>query len=261
MSDAERGGRITPSVLAACIRGMGGDEDEVARWVGRLDRINGQKDDSAARSDQTAIATAPGAAVGEDTAVVAKALVASPSEQVAPGNSEHHSSVPGDEPGPTAEPAPAPPDDTSQHSDVANAATPHRSKNRRKAYIYIAAIALVAAPVAGITVAKLSNQEGASATSPSTTADSLSSSPATPATPDRSVNRLALRDVDGDGFADLTYRPLAGAATGPRDRIHAGITQSGPEPSSAADDRVKQLKAAMYGRAKPDLLRKLILLA
>jgi transposase len=46
------------------------------------------------------------------------------------------------------------------------------------------------------------------------------------------------------------------------DAVVAGLNleyNSGPVEGTV--NRIKQLKAAMYGRAKPDLLRKLILLA
>ena|GEM_PF-7077174 len=48
------------------------------------------------------------------------------------------------------------------------------------------------------------------------------------------------------------------------DAVVAGLTMgynSGAVEGTGTVNRIKQLKAAMYGRAKPDLLRKLILLA
>jgi len=46
------------------------------------------------------------------------------------------------------------------------------------------------------------------------------------------------------------------------DAVVAGLTlQHNSGPVEGTVNRIKELKASMYGRAKPDLLRKLILLA
>lgn len=82
-----------------------------------------------------------------------------------------------------------------------------------------------------------------------------------------------IKDLSGDretlagwmGAVDADLQMLRSFTAGPRrdlDAVVAGLTL---KYNSAAVEgtvnRIKQLKAAMYGRAKPDLLRKLILLA
>ena len=82
-----------------------------------------------------------------------------------------------------------------------------------------------------------------------------------------------IKDLYGDenmlttwiGAVDAVLPALRSFTAGlRRDRaaVVAGLTL--PYNSGAVEgtvNRIKQLKAAMYGRAKPDLLRKLILLA
>jgi transposase len=82
-----------------------------------------------------------------------------------------------------------------------------------------------------------------------------------------------IKDLSGDentltkwiGAVDADLPALRSFTTGLRrdlDAVVAGLTMR--HNSGAVEgtvNRIKQLKAAMYGRAKPDLLRKLILLA
>ena len=82
-----------------------------------------------------------------------------------------------------------------------------------------------------------------------------------------------IKDLSGDentltkwiGAVDADLPALRSFTTGLRrdpDAVAAGLTldyNSGAVEGTV--NRIKQLKAAMYGRAKPDLLRKLILLA
>ena len=82
-----------------------------------------------------------------------------------------------------------------------------------------------------------------------------------------------IKDLSGDqntltkwmGAVDADLPALRSFTSGLRrdlDAVVAGLTldyNSGAVEGTV--NRVKQLKAAMYGRAKPDLLRKLILLA
>jgi len=82
-----------------------------------------------------------------------------------------------------------------------------------------------------------------------------------------------IKDLSGDentltkwiGAVDADLPALRSFTTGLRrdpDAVVAGLTMgynSGAVEGTV--NRIKQLKAAMYGRAKPDLLRKLILLA
>ena len=82
-----------------------------------------------------------------------------------------------------------------------------------------------------------------------------------------------IKDLSGDentltkwiGAVDADLPALRSFTAGLRrdlDAVVAGLTlhyNSGAVEGTV--NRVKQLKAAMYGRAKPDLLRKLILLA
>ena len=81
-----------------------------------------------------------------------------------------------------------------------------------------------------------------------------------------------IKDLSGDrdslavsmGAVDADLPVLRSFTAGLRrdlDAVVAGLTlkyNSGPVEGTV--NRIKQLKAAMYGRAKPDLLRKLILL-
>jgi transposase len=76
---------------------------------------------------------------------------------------------------------------------------------------------------------------------------------------DLSGDRETLTKWMGAVDADLSF--TAGLRCD-LDAVVAGLTlkyNSGAVESTV--NRIKQLKAAMYGRAKPDLLRKLILLA
>ena len=82
-----------------------------------------------------------------------------------------------------------------------------------------------------------------------------------------------IKDLSGDentltkwiGAVDADLPALRSFTAGLRrdlDAVVAGLTldyNSGAVEGTV--NRIKQLKAAMYGRAKPDLLRKLILLA
>jgi transposase len=82
-----------------------------------------------------------------------------------------------------------------------------------------------------------------------------------------------IKDLSGDqntltkwiGAVDADLPPLRSFTAGLRrdlDAVVAGLTlkyNSGAVEGTV--NRIKQLKAVMYGRAKPDLLRKLILLA
>jgi len=91
--------------------------------------------------------------------------------------------------------------------------------------------------------------------------------------PTRRRVRPVIKDLSGDkntltkwiGAVDADLPALRSFTTGLRrdlDAVVAGLTMR--HNSGAVEgtvDRIKQLKAAMYGRAKPDLLRKLILLA
>jgi transposase len=82
-----------------------------------------------------------------------------------------------------------------------------------------------------------------------------------------------IKDLSGEenaltkwiGAVDADLPALRSFTTGLRRDLTAVVAGLTLEYSSGAVEgtvnRVKQLKAAMYGRAKPDLLRKLILLA
>ena len=80
---------------------------------------------------------------------------------------------------------------------------------------------------------------------------------------DLSGDRDTLAGWMGAVDADLpTLRSFTAGLRRDLDAVVAGLTleyNSGAVEGTV--NRIKQLKAAMYGRAKPDLLRKLILLA
>ena len=95
---------------------------------------------------------------------------------------------------------------------------------------------------------------------------------------DAAVRHLAgfarmIKDLSGDqntltkwiGAVDADLPPLRSFTAGLRrdlDAVVAGLTlQYNSGAVEGTVNRIKQLKTAMYGRAKPDLLRKRILLA
>jgi transposase len=81
----------------------------------------------------------------------------------------------------------------------------------------------------------------------------------------RPATRALVQPTSENDTVDADLPMLRSFTTGLRrdlDAVVAGLTlryNSGAVEGTVK--RIKQLKAAMYGRAKPDLLRKLILLA